>query len=79
MPYEYEALGYENRAGDRVEGRPSDINDTFSVFVHAWDPDNPEDQRHFWAHIPGITEGWNWDSWDAYIQALIDYGTGQPT
>lgn len=78
MAYVYTPIGWEDESGDRHEisadrDIPQDLSDVYGVKVWAFDPDNPEDQHHFWAWIGGAFE--SWDEWDAYIDALIDmYG-----
>lgn len=65
--------GWEDRDGERHEGTPSDLNDTFGTFVHVTNPDDPEEHHFFWAFVGGPFE--EWDEWYVYIGALMDmYG-----
>lgn len=77
MAYTYDVVGWEDSQGDRHEGRPTDISDTYSVFVFAYDDANPADYKYFWAHIPPDESGErpifdDWDTWDAYVGSMMD-------
>lgn len=82
MPYDFQVLGWENMRGDREPGDPpEDLGNVRGVFVHAWDTENPENQRHFWAFSPGPMR--NWNQWLRLIDGLaqmykIDLDGGGP-
>lgn len=75
VAFDFDVVGWEDKAGDRHRGKPADINDTYGQLVHAYDPETGE-QHHFWAFIGGILPGWDWEDWVDLIETLIEmYGT----
>jgi hypothetical protein len=65
--------GWEDGNGDRHEGTPDDLTDTWGCFVHVSNPQDPEEHHYFWAWALDSFE--TWDEWYVYIGALMDmYG-----
>lgn len=72
MAFDFDVIGWEDRNGDRHEGKPSDINDVYGEFVHAFDSATGE-HKHFWAFVYDSFE--EWEEWLDYIEQLIEgYG-----
>lgn len=72
----YEVEGYADSAGNLHPdgGRPSDVESTTGVLVHAYEPDRngepKEGSEHwFWEFYP---EGSTWDEIDTWVD--LDYG-----
>jgi hypothetical protein len=86
MAYVYESVGWSDWNGrnwkiptdlsnpqEGERGLPARASTAQRILVHAFDPKNPEDQRHFWAPTPVRIR--TWDEWDDLIDEYMDmYG-----
>jgi len=66
--YTFDVWGWEDANGDRWTGEPFNIQDTYGIWVHVYNPDNPEDSHPFWAFTPEPYE--DWEEWWDYIGIL---------
>ena len=69
MPSQREVLGWEDYDGNRHNGEPSDVGQTWGQFIHTYDPATGE-HHYFWAFVPYTLD--DWDEWGDYVDQLMD-------
>lgn len=69
MAWDFEVIGYEDKAGDMWEGKPTDISDTFGVKVHGFN-DTTGEHNYLWMFTGEAYR--DWDSWYLYIELMLD-------
>ena len=78
MPYDFTVDGWQDWDGNRFDntdegGDPAPIEEVQGVFVHATNPDDPEDEHYFWVFIGEPFE--EWEEWWVLTAAMMDmYG-----
>lgn len=68
MAWDFEVVGYEDFDGDRHEGKPSDLSDTWGCLVHCYDSETGQ-HDYFWAFVPDTFD--EWEDWLDYIEGLM--------
>lgn len=70
MAFSFTVDGWQDWEGNRHEGPPDDLDETQGSFVHAWDPQDPENEHYFWTFVGEPFE--TWEEWWVLIGALMD-------
>lgn len=72
MAFDFDVVGWEDFDGDRHDGKPSDLDDTYGVKVYAEDEETGQVEA-FWAFVVSPFE--DWTEWLDYIGTLMSmYG-----
>lgn len=65
--YHIEVVAWRDYDNETHGGKPSSVDDTYSVKVHYWNDEGDDGQ--FWAHVGGPFD--DWMEWWYYIQGLM--------
>lgn len=69
MPFDFDAVGWEDYDGVRHGGKPSDLSDTYGLKVVVEDPETGETHQ-FWAFV--VTPFEDWAEWLDYVGVLCE-------
>ena len=70
MTWYYEVLAWEDYNGNRIDGEPKDPDESYGIYVHAYNTEDPEDQHYWWSFVGQPFE--EWEDWNDVIYAQME-------